>query len=103
MRMSEGDGAARGGSGCCFQLVRTPRGQIDSWRLRARRGTDMETIKFVHWEEEGAWIGYLQDYPDYWTQGDTLEDLKDHLRDLYRDLTSGQLQGVRKVDELVVS
>jgi predicted RNase H-like HicB family nuclease len=62
-----------------------------------------QTIKFVYWEEDGAWLGYLQDYPDYWTQGDTFNALKDHLRDLYRDLTSGELPGIRKVDELVVS
>ena len=35
----------------------------------------MQTVKFVYWEEDGAWIGYLQDYPDYWTQGETLDDL----------------------------
>jgi hypothetical protein len=63
----------------------------------------MQTIKFVYWEEDGAWLGYLQDYPDYWTQGETLDDLKGHLRDLYHDLTSGELPGIRKVDELVVS
>lgn len=63
----------------------------------------MQIVKFVHWEEEGGWVGYLQEYPDYWTQGETLDDLKEHLIDLYRDLTSGQLPGIRKVDELVVS
>ena len=63
----------------------------------------MKTIKIVVWEEDGAWLGYLQDYPDYWTQGETLDDLKDNLRDLYADLTSGQLPGIRKVDDLVVS
>jgi hypothetical protein len=50
----------------------------------------MQAVKFVHWEEDGAWLGYLQDYPDYWTQGETLEDLKERLKDLYRDLSSGQ-------------
>lgn len=30
-------------------------------------------------EEDGAWIEFLQEYPDYWTQGKTFEDLKDHL------------------------
>ena len=49
------------------------------------------------------WIGYLQDYPDYWTQGETLADLKDHLCDLYRDLSAGVVAGIRKVEELVVS
>jgi predicted RNase H-like HicB family nuclease len=62
----------------------------------------MQTIKYVRWEEDGAWIGYLQDYPDYWTQGETLEDLQEHLRDLYRDLVSGEIAGIRKVDELVI-
>jgi len=62
----------------------------------------VQTIKYVRWEEDGAWIGYLQDYPDYWTQGETLDDLQEHLRDLYQDLTSGQVPGIRKVDELTV-
>lgn len=57
----------------------------------------------VYWEEDGAWIGYLQDYPDYWTQGESLHDLKEHLKDLYRDMTSGQIPRIRKVDELVLS
>lgn len=63
----------------------------------------MTTVKFVYWQADGIWIGYLQDYPDYWTQGETLADLKEHLRDLYRDLSVGVVAGVRKVDELVVS
>jgi hypothetical protein len=60
------------------------------------------TVKIVYWEEGGAWLGYLQDYPDYWTQGKTLDDLKEHLRDLYRDITSGEIPGIRKVEELVI-
>ena len=63
----------------------------------------MNGVKFVYWEEDGAWLGYLQDYPDYRTQGESLEDLRDHLRDLYRDITSGQIPGIRKVDELILS
>jgi predicted RNase H-like HicB family nuclease len=62
----------------------------------------MQTLKFVYWQEDNAWIGYLQDYPDYWTQGETLDDLKEHLKDLYQDLTSGELPGIRRVDELSV-
>jgi predicted RNase H-like HicB family nuclease len=63
----------------------------------------VQTVKFVYWKHEGTWLGYLQDYPDYWTQGKTLKDLKEHLKDLYQDLTSGELPGIRKVEELVVS
>jgi hypothetical protein len=63
----------------------------------------MQTTQFVYWEEDGAWLGYLHEYPDYWTQGETLDDLKDHLRDLYTDLTSGDLPGIRKMDELALA
>jgi hypothetical protein len=59
----------------------------------------MQTVRIVYWEEDGGWI---QDYPDYWTQGETLDDLREHLKDLYRDITSGQIPGIRKVEELVV-
>ncbi len=55
-------------------------------------------MEFASWEEEGAWLGYLQEYPDHWTQGETLDDLKEHLRDLCNNLTSGQIPRLRKVD-----
>ncbi len=51
----------------------------------------MQTVEYTYWQEEDAWLGYLEEYPDYWTQGETLDDLMDHLRDLYLDLTTGQI------------
>jgi len=60
-------------------------------------------VSIIYWEEDGDWLGYLQEYPDYWTQGETLDDLKEHLKDLYKDVTSGQIPGIRKVGELVIS
>jgi predicted RNase H-like HicB family nuclease len=51
----------------------------------------MQTAKYVHWQEDDNFIGYFVDYPDYWTQGESFDDLKEHLVDLYRDLTSGRI------------
>lgn len=59
------------------------------------------TLRYVHWQDGSDFLGYLMDYPDYVTQGESEEDLKEHLVDLYRDLTSGELPYVKKVDELV--
>lgn len=63
----------------------------------------MATVKYVHWQDGDAFLGYLVDYPDYWTQGETLDDLRDHLADLFKDLMSGTIPGIRKVDELVIT
>jgi len=54
----------------------------------------MQSVKFIYWEEDGAWLGYLQDYPDYRSQGESLDDLREHLKDLYRDITSDQIHGL---------
>ncbi len=51
----------------------------------------MQLTKIVIWLDEGYWIGYLQDFPAYRTQGETLNELWEHLVDLHRDLTSGEI------------
>ena len=63
----------------------------------------MTKLRFVHWQDGGFWLGYLEEFPDYVTQGESLDDLREHLADLYRDLTSGEIPAVRRVAELVVS
>ena len=63
----------------------------------------MDKIRYVFWQDGDQWLVYFEEYPDYMTQGEDLEDLKNHLRDLYRDLTSGQIPSVRRVAELEVS
>ncbi len=63
----------------------------------------MKTIRYVHWQDGDMWLGYLEDYPDYTTQGESIADLEAHLKDLYGDLTGGHIPGVRKVGELQVA
>ncbi len=63
----------------------------------------MERKKYVYWKDENMWLGYLLEYPDYMTQGETLKELKDNLRDIYNELSSGNIPCVRKVDELEVA
>lgn len=63
----------------------------------------MTTVKFIYWQDGDWWLGYLEEFPDYHTQGETLGDLKEHLLGLYRDLTSGEIPSVRRVGELVVA
>ncbi len=64
----------------------------------------MERIKYTYWQDgdDDMWLGYLEEYPDYMTQGETLEELKENLRDIYNELNSSNIPCVRKVAELEV-
>jgi len=44
-------------------------------------------LSYTYWEaREGGYIGYLNQYPDYWTQGDSVEELEEMLASLYSDI-----------------
>ena len=57
-------------------------------------------VRYVYWQDGDMWMGYLEEYPDYMTQGESLKDLQENLKDIYDDLTGGHIPGVRKVAEL---
>ncbi|MDR4495163.1 MAG: hypothetical protein R3B74_12210 [Nitrospirales bacterium] len=59
--------------------------------------------KITYWKEsDGKYLGYLNDYPEHWTQGENLEDLKEHLLDLYKEFSKDDLPGIKKVEEIEV-
>ena len=63
----------------------------------------MRTIKFTSWQDGEFYIGFLNDYPDYLTQGANKEELADNLKSLLIDLESGEIPYLRKVEELLVA
>lgn len=46
----------------------------------------MATARYIYWKDNDMYLGYFVDFPDYWTQGETLADLKEHLLDLFQDM-----------------
>ncbi len=63
----------------------------------------MVKLRYVHWQDDDFRLGYLEDYPDYVTQGGTLQELVENLTDLYGDIASGEVAYIRRIDELVVN
>ena len=63
----------------------------------------MKRIKFIYWQDNDWWLGYLEEYPDYLTQGRTFDELKENLKDLYNDLESGEIPYIKKVAELEIA
>ena len=63
----------------------------------------MKHTGYVYWQDGEMWLGYLEELPDYVTQGESLADLEAHLRDIYEDVTSGKIPHARRRAELAVA
>ena len=63
----------------------------------------MKIVGFTYWQDGEFWLGHLDEFPDYMTQGKSFDELKEHLLDLHKDLTSGVIPGVRRHAELEVA
>ncbi len=40
------------------------------------------------------WLGHLEEYPDYITQGESIDELRDNLKDIATELAPGRACGV---------
>ena len=61
------------------------------------------SLEYIYWRDEDVWLGYFDEYPDYITQGETMDELKDNLIDIYKELASGNIPAVRHHAELMVA
>ena len=49
-------------------------------------------INFTYWtEEDGTVLGYLNDYPDHWTQGENFDDLKEQFIEKIEEFKDSEL------------
>jgi len=44
------------------------------------------TLDMVYWRGEQFWLGKLVDHPEIMSQGETLEELEENLRDAWREM-----------------
>ena len=63
----------------------------------------MRNVKYTFWQDGEFFLGYLNEYPDYWTQGYSKDELLENLKDLLVDLESGEVPFIRKVEEMAVA
>jgi len=46
-------------------------------------------INILYKKEEGWFVGHIQEYPDYESQGGSLKELTDNLMEIYDDIKKG--------------
>jgi predicted RNase H-like HicB family nuclease len=57
-------------------------------------------ITYTYWkEDDGMFLGYLNEFPDHWTQGTDLEDLVENLADLHKIFAENEISGIKRVAE----
>jgi len=64
----------------------------------------METkLRMVYWKDEKFWVGKLLEYPDIMTQGKTLKELEENMKEAYMLMTMEDVPKGHKVKELTLS
>jgi predicted RNase H-like HicB family nuclease len=63
----------------------------------------MNKKKYVYFKDNEMWLGYWEEFPDYMTQGSSLNELKENLIDIYKDLSNDNIPCVHHVGELVIA
>ena len=63
----------------------------------------METkLKMVFWRGDRFWVGKLLDHPEIMTQGETLEELEENMRDAYRLMVLEDVPEHHEIKELAL-
>lgn len=63
----------------------------------------MAKKKYIYFLDNDMWLGYWEEFPDYMTQGETLEELKSNLKDIYYDISGNYIPCVRHVGEMEIA
>ncbi len=64
----------------------------------------METkMKMVYWKGEKFWVGKLLEHPEIMTQGETLEELEENMKDAFLLMAMDDVPEERKIKELAVT
>jgi len=64
----------------------------------------METkLKMIYWKGEKFWVGKLLEHPEIMTQGETLEELEDNMKDAYALMALEDVPAQHEIKELAIT
>ncbi len=59
-------------------------------------------LTMVYWKGEKFWLGKLMEHLEIMTQGETLEELEENIKDAYRSIVMDDVPGNFQIKEIVV-
>ena len=60
----------------------------------------MRSSKYILWQDDNGWRGYLEGYPEYEVQGESFEELQVKLWQLHQELTGQHQESELPQDQL---
>jgi predicted RNase H-like HicB family nuclease len=62
----------------------------------------MPTLTMVYWKGERFWLGKILEHPEIMSQGESLEELEENLKDAYRLMVLDDVPADARIKELAV-
>jgi hypothetical protein len=66
------------------------------------RGSEMNKCTLIYWKGERYWLGKILEHPEIMTQGETLEELEDNIKDAYRLIVMEDVPPNYQVKEIAI-
>lgn len=60
-------------------------------------------LKMIYWKSEKYWVGKLVDHPEIMTQGETLAELEENMKEAFILMTMDDIPPKHKVKELTIA
>ena len=60
-------------------------------------------MNMIYWKGEKFWVGKLLEHPEIMTQGETLEELEENIKDAYLLMTMDEVPAEHQVKELALT
>ncbi len=59
-------------------------------------------LNMIYWKSEKFWLGKLLEYPEIMTQGETIEELEENIRDAYELMVLDDVPDDYEMKEIIV-
>jgi predicted RNase H-like HicB family nuclease len=62
----------------------------------------MKKMNMIYWKGDKFWLGKLLEHPEIMTQGETLEELEDNIRDAFMMMAMDDVPGEYQMKEIAI-
>ncbi|MDI9570062.1 MAG: type II toxin-antitoxin system HicB family antitoxin [Pseudomonadota bacterium] len=60
-------------------------------------------LKLIYWKGDNYWVGKLLDHPEIMTQGETIEELIENMKDAYKLMAMEDVPENHEIREFVLN